>query len=53
VVLTSHASPALAIPNGVALPAGVTYLAKFELGSLSDLVAGGGVQANNCQKLSL
>jgi len=38
-VLTSHASPALAIPNGVALPAGVTYLVKSELGSISDLVA--------------
>jgi DNA-binding NtrC family response regulator len=28
VVLTSHASPALAIPNGVAIPTGVTYLVK-------------------------
>lgn len=47
VVLTSHASPALAIPNGVAPPAGVTYLVKSELGSLSELVADGGVQSNS------
>ena len=33
VVLTSHASPALAVPNRTALPAGVTYLVKSELGS--------------------
>jgi DNA-binding NarL/FixJ family response regulator len=39
VVLTSHASPALAIPNGVELPMGVTYLVKSELGSISELVA--------------
>ena len=39
VVLTSHASPSLAIPNGVTLPAGVTYLVKSELGSISDLVS--------------
>ena len=39
VVLTSHTSPALAVPNGMALPAGVTYLVKSELGSISDLVA--------------
>jgi DNA-binding NarL/FixJ family response regulator len=39
VVLTSHASPALAVPNGMALPAGVTYLVKSDLGSISDLVA--------------
>jgi DNA-binding NarL/FixJ family response regulator len=38
VVLTSHASPTLAIPNGVAIPAGVTYLVKSELGSISELV---------------
>ncbi len=38
VVLTSHASPALAIPNGVAVPEGVTYLVKSELGAISDLV---------------
>ncbi len=38
VVLTSHASPALAIPNGVAIPEGVTYLVKSELGAISDLV---------------
>jgi DNA-binding NarL/FixJ family response regulator len=39
VILTSHASPALAIPNNVAIPAGVTYLVKSELGSISELVA--------------
>ena len=38
VVLTSHASPALAVPNGMALPAGVTYLVKLDLGSNSDLI---------------
>ena len=38
VVLTSHASPSLAIPNGVTLPSGVTYLVKSELGSITDLV---------------
>jgi DNA-binding NarL/FixJ family response regulator len=38
VVLTSHASPALAIPNGVAIPSGVTYLVKSELGSITELV---------------
>jgi DNA-binding NarL/FixJ family response regulator len=38
VVLTSHASPALAIPNGLELPADVTYLVKSELGAISDLV---------------
>ena len=38
VVLTSHASLALAIPNGVAIPAGVTYLVKSELGSITELV---------------
>jgi hypothetical protein len=32
-------SPALAAPNGMALPAGVTYLVKSELGSISNLVA--------------
>jgi DNA-binding NarL/FixJ family response regulator len=39
VVLTSHASPALAIPNGVAIPSAVTYLVKSELGSISDLIS--------------
>jgi DNA-binding NarL/FixJ family response regulator len=39
VILTSHASPTLAIPNNVAIPAGVTYLVKSELGSISELVA--------------
>lgn len=38
VVLTSHASPALAIPNGVEIPAGVSYLVKSELGSISELI---------------
>lgn len=38
VVLTSHASPALAIPNGVTLPNDVTYLVKSELDSISDLI---------------
>jgi DNA-binding NarL/FixJ family response regulator len=38
VVLTSHASPKLAIPNGVQIPEGVTYLVKSELGSISELV---------------
>ena len=38
VVLTSHASPALAIPNGVSLPANVTYLVKSELDSISELI---------------
>ncbi len=38
VVLTSHASPTLAIPNGVQIPEGVTYLVKSELGSISELV---------------
>ena len=37
VVLTSHASPALAVPNEMALPAGVTNLVKSALGSISDL----------------
>ena len=36
VVLTSHASPALAIPNGMAIPEGVTYLVKSELGAISE-----------------
>jgi DNA-binding NarL/FixJ family response regulator len=38
VVLTSHASPALAVPNKMVLPDGVTYLVKSELRSISDLV---------------
>lgn len=38
VTLTSHASPALAVPNGMALPAGVTYLVKLDLGSKQDLI---------------
>ena len=31
-VLTSHAFPPLAIPNGVVIPSGVTYRVKSELG---------------------
>ena len=38
VLLTLHASPALAVLNGLALPAGVTYLVKSEIESISDLV---------------
>lgn len=38
VVLNSHASPALAIPNGVANPTGMTYLVKSELGSINKIV---------------
>jgi len=38
VILTSHASPALAIPHGVAIPADVTYLVKSEIGSITELV---------------
>ena len=39
VVLTSHASPELAIPNGVEIPEGVTYLVKSEMGSISELIS--------------
>jgi DNA-binding NarL/FixJ family response regulator len=39
VVLTSHASPNLAVPSGVAIPDGVTYLVKSEMGSISELIA--------------
>jgi DNA-binding NarL/FixJ family response regulator len=38
VVLTSHASPKLAISNSGVLPAGVTYLVKSELSSITELV---------------
>ena len=38
VVLTSHASPNLAIPSGVQIPSDVTYLVKSELASISELV---------------
>jgi DNA-binding NarL/FixJ family response regulator len=38
VVLTSHASPNLAIPSGVHIPEDVTYLVKSELGSISELL---------------
>jgi DNA-binding NarL/FixJ family response regulator len=39
VVLTSHASPNLAVPSGIEIPDGVTYLVKSELGSISELIA--------------
>jgi len=39
VVLTSHTSPNLAVPSGVQIPDGVTYLVKSELGSISELIA--------------
>ena len=38
-VLTSHASPALVVPNKMALPQGVTNLVKLVIGSISDFVA--------------
>jgi DNA-binding NarL/FixJ family response regulator len=38
VVLTSHASPILAIPNYRPIPSSVTYLVKSELGSISELI---------------
>ena len=38
VVLTSHASPALAVPNDVQIPDDVTYLVKSELGSIAELI---------------
>lgn len=39
VVLTSHASPNLAIPSGVQIPEGVTYLVKSELATISELIS--------------
>jgi DNA-binding NarL/FixJ family response regulator len=39
VVLTSHASPALALPSGLVLPGNVIYLVKSELRSISRLIA--------------
>jgi len=39
VVLTSHASPNLAVPSGIDIPDGATYLVKSELGSISELIA--------------
>ena len=39
VVLTSHASPNLAVPSGIDIPDGATYLIKSELGSISELIA--------------
>ena len=38
VVLSSHASPALAVPNGTALPTGATYRVKSELGSMHNMI---------------
>ena len=38
VVLSSHASTVLAVPNGTALPTGATYRVKSELGSMPDLI---------------
>lgn len=38
IVLTSHASPKLAIPNGLDIPEGVNYIVKSEIGSISELV---------------
>lgn len=39
VVLTSHSSPILAIPNAKPIPSNVTYLVKSELGSIAELIA--------------
>ena len=39
VVLTSHASPELALPSGITLPSNVIYLVKSELRSISKLTA--------------
>jgi DNA-binding NarL/FixJ family response regulator len=38
VILTSHASPDLAVPGGMQLPDDVTYLVKSELKSISSLI---------------
>jgi len=38
VVFTSHASPALIVPTGMAPLAGVTYSVKSDLGSISNLI---------------
>jgi DNA-binding NtrC family response regulator len=38
VVLSSHASPALAVTNGTALSTGATYRVKSELGSKHNLI---------------
>lgn len=38
VVLTSHRSPELAVPNPESIPAGVVYLVKSQLGAIDDLV---------------
>ena len=39
VVLTSHASPNLAMPSGIQIPDGITYLVKSELRLMSELIA--------------
>ena len=39
IVLTSHSSPALAVPGGMTLPEDVTYMVKSELKSISNLIA--------------
>ncbi|GDX23269.1 hypothetical protein LBMAG09_12440 [Actinomycetes bacterium] len=38
IVLTSHSSPALAVPGGITLPEDVTYMVKSELKSISILI---------------
>lgn len=38
VVLTSHRSPELAVPNPERIPAGVVYLVKSQLGAIDDLI---------------
>lgn len=38
VVLTSHRSPELAVPNPDRIPAGVVYLVKSQLGAIDDLI---------------
>lgn len=38
VVLTSHRSPELAVPNPERIPAGVVYLVKSRLGAIDDLI---------------
>ncbi len=38
VVLTSHRSPELAVPNPGRIPAGVVYLVKSQLGAIDDLI---------------
>lgn len=38
VVLTSHRSPELAVPNPSSIPPGVVYLVKSQLGAIDDLI---------------